>query len=111
MDEIDNTAFDELDTRDRVVQRMTEEYNGVRNPWHIVIKPGPAKQAWTDVSAAAGLDSAKCTYCRHGHCRICEDCSVSKQYSDYWICHHCGELNRRVSNLCSSEVSHGLGKD
>jgi hypothetical protein len=23
---------------------------------------------------------------------------VAKQYSDYWICHQCGELNRRASN-------------
>jgi hypothetical protein len=29
---------------------------------------------------------------------MCAECSVAKQYSDYWICHHCGELNRRASN-------------
>jgi hypothetical protein len=24
---------------------------------------------------------------------------VAKQFSDFWICHRCGELNRRVQNL------------
>ena len=74
------------------VQRAAEEYNDASN------RTGLAKQAWNAGEAAAEIDSAECAYCRHHHCRICDECSVAKPYSDYWICHQCGELNRRASN-------------
>jgi ribosomal protein L37AE/L43A len=49
--------------------------------------------------AGAPVDSAVCDDCRHHHCQVCENHSAAKQYSDFWICHRCGELNRRVQNL------------
>jgi len=37
-----------------------------------------------------------CGDCRHLHCGVCEEGSLGKQYSDFWICHRCGELNARA---------------
>jgi hypothetical protein len=37
-----------------------------------------------------------CDDCRHLHCAVCEEGSLGKQYSDFWICHRCGELNARA---------------
>jgi len=103
-------AFYAVDVRDRVIQRVTEEYNGMDNQRFFLIEAGSAKQAWAKASrSSAGIGSAECDCCRHRHCRICEECSVAKQYSDYWICHCCGELNLRVPNSDLKEVSHGLG--
>lgn len=55
---------------------------------------------------AGGLE---CASCRHRYCSICEECSATKQYSDYWICHCCSELNSRFPNPNSKEAPHGLG--
>jgi hypothetical protein len=46
--------------------------------------------------APAPIGSVVCSECRHLHCQACEENSAAKQYSDFWICHRCGELNRRV---------------
>ncbi len=35
----------------------------------------------------------KCESCGHRYCRVCEECSVSQRYSDYWICHSCASLS------------------
>lgn len=89
-----------VDVRDRVIQRVTQQYNGVDNKRFFLIEAGSAKQAWAKASGASGaIGSADCDSCRHSYCSACEECSVTKRYSDYWICHSCGELNPRVSNL------------
>ena len=103
-------AYYAVDVRNRVIQRVTRQYNGVDNKRFFLIEAGSAKQAWAKASPASGaIGSADCICCRHRHCSACEECSVTRQYSDYWICHCCGELNRRVPNLHLREVSHGLG--
>lgn len=89
-----------VDVRDRVIRRVTQEYNGVDNQRFFLIEAGSAKQAWAKASRASqAIGSADCAGCRHSHCSACEECSLTKRYSDYWICHRCGELNPRVPNL------------
>jgi hypothetical protein len=93
-------AFYAVDVRERVVQRVTDQHNGMDNKRFFLIEAGSAKQAWAKASRASGaVDGANCESCRHSHCIACEECSVTKRYSDYWICHRCGELNLRVPNL------------
>jgi hypothetical protein len=105
-------AFYAVDVRDRVIQRVTNQYNGVDNKRFFLIEASSAKQAWAKAGRASGtIGSDDCGGCRHRHCSACEECSVTKRYSDYWICHHCGELNRRVQNLHLKEVSNGLGEN
>ncbi len=90
-------AFYAVDVRDQVIQRVTQQYNGVDNKRFFLIKAVSAKQAWAKARRASGaIGSANCGWCRHSHCSACEECSVTKRYSDYWICHWCRELNRRV---------------
>jgi len=53
----------------------------------------PERKARMEAGRASGaMGGGACAYCRHGHCSACEECSVTKRYSDYWICHRCGEL-------------------
>jgi hypothetical protein len=105
-------AFYAVDVRDRVIQRVTREYNGADNARFYLIEAGSAKQAWAKARcSSAAIGCAECDRCRHRHCGVCEECSVTKQYSDYWICHWCGELNLRVPNLNLREVSYGLGEN
>ena len=86
-------AFYAIDLRDGVIQRMTQECYKVDNERFFLIEAGSAKQAWTKASSAPETNgSAVCGSCRHRLCSFCEDCSAAKQYSDYWICHRCGEL-------------------
>ena len=95
-----NMAFYAVDVRDRVIQRVTQQYNGADNKRFFLIEAGSAKQAWAKASRASKTSGgAGCAGCRHNHCSICEECSVTKGYSDYWICHCCGELNLRVPKL------------
>jgi len=98
MGEEDNMALVTFDARDGVIQRAAEEYNGVRNRRCFPIETGLSKHAWNASGSSHGISGPECVYCRHHHCRICDECSAPKQYSDYWICHQCGELNRRASN-------------
>jgi hypothetical protein len=92
-------AFYAVDIQDQVIRRVTEQYDSVDNKRSFLIEAASAKQAWAKASRASGpLGSANCDGCRHRSCGACEECSVAKQYSDYWICHCCGELNRRVQN-------------
>jgi hypothetical protein len=104
-------AFYAIDLRDGVIQRVTQECYKVDNERFFLIEAGSAKQAWTKASSAPETNgSAVCDCCRHRLCSFCEDCSAAKQYSDYWICHRCGELNRRVPKLHLKGVSNGLGE-
>ncbi|MGH7928954.1 MAG: hypothetical protein ACREQV_14290 [Candidatus Binatia bacterium] len=95
-----NIAYYAVDVRDRVIRRVTREYNGVDNARYVLIEAGSAKQAWAKASrSSAAIGGTQCEQCRHRHCSVCEECSVAKQYSDYWICHCCGILNLRLPNL------------
>jgi len=101
-----------VDLRDRVIRRVTQEYNGVDNKRFFLIEAVSAKQAWAKADMASKPDSsAVCSSCHHSHCRVCEEWSVTKAYSDYWICHCCGELNRRAQNLHLRELPNGLGEN
>ena len=105
-------AFYAVDVRDRVIQRVTQEYHRVDNKRFFLIEARSAKQAWAKADTASELiGSGVCSSCHHCHCRVCEECSVAKQYSDYWICHCCGALTERVSSLHLREVSNGLGEN
>jgi hypothetical protein len=93
-------AFYAVDVRDEVIQQVTREYTAADNNRFFLIEASSAKKAWAKVSTATKpMSRASCSCCRHSHCIVCEECSAAKQYSDYWICHCCGELNRRVLNL------------
>jgi len=88
-----------VDVRDRVIQRVTDEYGGADNLRVFLIEADSPKQAWAKVSRSSiAISSAACESCRHRYCSACEQCSIPKQSSDFWICHRCGELNRRVPN-------------
>jgi hypothetical protein len=105
-------AFYAVDVRDRVIQRVTREYTAVDNKRFFLIEAGSAKQAWAKAGVVTKpTSSSDCSWCRHHHCTVCEECSAAKQYSDYWICHCCGELNPRASNVHLKEVSNGLGEN
>jgi hypothetical protein len=92
-------AFYAVDVRDQVIQRVTRQYDAVDNKRFFLIEAISAKQAWTKASRASStIGSADCDGCPHRYCSACEECSVTKRYSDYWICHCCGELNPRVPN-------------
>jgi len=105
MGEENNMDLVTFDARDGVIQPVAEEYNGVRNRHCFLTQTGLSKHAWNDRSSSAGISSPECADCHHHHCRICDECSAPKQYSDYWICHQCGELNRRVPSLVKRGVS------
>ena len=93
-------AFYMVDVRDQVIQRVSREHNHVNNARYLLIEASSAKQAWTKASRSSAADvGAVCDDCRHRHCIKCAECSVAKEYSDYWICHCCGTLNLRVTKL------------
>lgn len=105
-------AFYLLDMRDRVIRRLTQQYQGADNKRFFLIEAGSAKQAWAKADTGSGpVGAIVCSSCRHGHCSACEECSVTKQYSDYWICHCCGALTERMPKLYLTEVSNGLGEN
>ena len=105
-------AFYAVDVRERVIHRVTREYNGGDNKRFFLIQAGSAKRAWAKASrGSVAVGSAECDHCRHRYCSACEVCSVTRQCSDYWICHCCGELTRRVQNFHLREVPNGLGKN
>jgi len=70
----------------------------------LAVKDLPREQksvALIEVNSAPAIrpalrGSVVCDDCRHLHCETCEEGSAARQYSDFWICHRCGELNRRV---------------
>ena len=88
-----------VDLRDRVIRRVTQGYNGVDNRSFFLIEAGSARQAWAKASRTSALNGGPdCGGCPHRLCGACEECSLTKRYSDYWICHCCGELNPRLQN-------------
>jgi len=99
-------AFYVVGVRDRMIQRVSQQYNGADNTRYFLIEADSAKLAWAKAVRASGtINSADCESCRHCYCSICEDCSLTQQYSDYWICHRCGALNPRAPKLRSGEMS------
>ena len=105
-------AIYSIDVRCRMIQRVTQKCYKVDNKRRFLIEAGSAKQALAKANSAPETNgSAVCGSCRHRFCSFCEDCSAAKRYSDYWICHLCGELNRRVQNLHLKGVSNGLGEN
>jgi len=69
--------------------------------------PAGRKKNFSSVLPAGG---AVCCDCRHPFCKTCEKGSAARQYSDFWICHRCGELNRRTA-LDAVDVPDAFGKD
>jgi hypothetical protein len=105
-------AFYAVDVRDRVIQRVTQQYLGADNTRYFLIEAGSAKLAWAKAMRASDAPgSAECDSCGHSYCHICADCSLSQRYSDYWICHGCGALTPRSQKFTLREVSYGLGQD
>jgi hypothetical protein len=99
MKDVGSMGLYAVDVRDRVIQRVSAEYNGADNLRVFLIEADSARQAWAKISrSSTAISSPACESCRHGYCGACEDCSIGKQSSDYWICHRCGELNQRVPN-------------
>lgn len=92
-------AFYAVDIRDKVVRKVTEQYDVVDKKRSVLIEAASAQQARAKASRLwETIGTANCGCCRHGRCPGCEECSVAERYSDYWICHCCGELNRRAQN-------------
>jgi hypothetical protein len=84
--------------RDGVIQRVTQGDKGRKRLFQIELDS--AKQGWANGGRPPGATTSRnCRSCRHRHCGVCDEYSLAKQYSDYWICHRCGELTPRVSNL------------
>ena len=86
-----------VDVRDRVIVQVHAGYGDADNRRVFLVEAESEKQAWAKASSAsASIHNALCGSCRHHYCSDCEQCSVPKQSSDYWICHRCGELNLRI---------------
>jgi hypothetical protein len=93
-------AFYAVDVLNHVIERVTQQSNVVDKKGFFLIEAVSVKQAWAKASRPLeAIGSTGCDWCRHRYCSACEECSVTKRYSDYWICHCCGELNRRFQNL------------
>jgi hypothetical protein len=106
-------AFYAVDVRDRVIQRVTQKHLGADNARYFLIEAGSAKLAWAKAIRASGVTvgNTDCESCGHRSCGVCEDSSLSQQYSDYWICHICGALSPRSRSFQLREVSHGLAEN
>jgi hypothetical protein len=90
------TLYD-ANARERMILQVIKGYHGLVNQFVFLVEAVFVKQALVKVSSSSiPIGSAACTSCRHAYCGDCEQCSAPKHFSDYWICHHCGELNRRV---------------
>ena len=110
MEENNDIDSHALDARDTVSRQTNEESTEVCNQCCFPIETGFVKQVWDKVHGVrAKTRNCDCAHCRHRQCHVCEEYSAAKQHSDYWICHRCKELNRRVANLYLKEVFHGLG--
>jgi hypothetical protein len=92
-------AFYTVDLQKHTIERVGQQYKVI--PGNVLlIEAVSAKEAWSKASRQPEpLGSVDCDRCRHRYCRDCEECSVTKRYSDYWICHNCGDLNRRAQAL------------
>ena len=89
-----------VDVRDGVIQLVTQQYKGMDRKRLFQIEVDAAKRALANAGRAVeAMTGGDCRSCRHRHCGVCEEYSLPRQYSDYWICHCCGELTQRVSNV------------
>ena len=105
-------AFYAVDVGNHVIERVTQQYTVGDSKRVFLVEAVSAKQAWAKAGRVSGsIGSADCDRCRHRHCKICAEYSVTKRYSDFWICHCCSELNRRAQGPHLKEVSNGLGKN
>ena len=105
-------AFYAVDVGNHVIERVTQQYAVGHKKRVFLVEAASAKQAWAKAGRVSGSTGrAGCERCQHRHCEICAEYSVTKRYSDYWICHRCSELNRRAQSPHLREVSDGLGKD
>lgn len=92
-------AFCTLDLQDEVVESLTKRSDSADIADDSLIEAECARGVLDNPRGhSAAIGRVDCAHCRHDCCSYCEDCSVAKQYSDYWICHGCGELNLRVPN-------------
>jgi hypothetical protein len=90
-------AFYAVDVGNHVIERVTQQYGVGDSKKIFLIEAVSVKQAWAKAARVSGsIGSAGCERCQHRHCGICAEYSVTKRYSDYWICHCCSELNRRA---------------
>jgi hypothetical protein len=97
MKEVAVMTFYAVDLRDRAIVQVSGEFGNADNMRVFLVEAESEKQAWAKASRAfAAISNDACGSCRHRYCSDCDKCSVAKQSSDYWICHRCGELNRRV---------------
>jgi hypothetical protein len=81
-----------------VIQRVTQECTGPDNKHYLPVE-AVEQQASADSGAASKqVGSVVCSSCRHRQCCICEEWSIAKEYSDYWICHCCGALTHRLQS-------------
>jgi hypothetical protein len=104
-------AFYAVNLQNHATERVSQQYKVVSGKV-LLIEAVSAKEAWSKAShQPEPLGCADCERCGHRYCRACEECSVTKRYSDYWICHNCGDLNRRAQALHLREVSNELGKN
>jgi hypothetical protein len=88
-------AFYAVDVGNHVIERVTQQY--VDSKKVVLVEAVSAKQAWAKAGRVSeSMGSADCERCRHRACKTCAEYSVTKRYSDYWICHCCSELNRRA---------------
>jgi hypothetical protein len=93
-------GFDVFDARNRATQRLTEDDHGAPAQGSLPGETGIAKPPRTGArELSPRIGGPECVYCRHRHCSVCDECSAAKQFSDYWICHCCRELNRRGPTL------------
>ena len=90
-------AFYAVDIGNHVIERVSQQYETSHGKKVLLVEAASAKQAWAKAGRVPGsIGSAGCERCRHGYCEICAEYSVTKRFSDYWICHCCSELNRRA---------------
>ena len=93
-------AFYSVDVRDGVIERVSQKFVGADNTRFFLIEAGSKKTAWAKaIRATDAVGGAACESCGHHYCNICEECSLSQRYSDYWICHSCGALSPWISRL------------
>jgi hypothetical protein len=93
-------AFYMVDLHERIIQRVTGKYVGADNERYFLIEAGSKKMAWAmAMRKTDAVDRNECDSCGHPFCRLCDECSLSQRYSDYWICHSCGALSPRNRGL------------
>ena len=104
--------LDSWQAKNEKIQLMRQAYKVEEgNAGDLIVRGAAKDPPVRNNLAGVPVDGAVCDDCRHHHCQVCESHSAARQYSDFWICHRCGELNRRVQNSDLKGVRHELGKD